>query len=234
MPVHKSDVIQELQDIGLTSYEARCYVSLASLGPSDPAKVAADSNVPKPSAYTALKGLAAKGWADVVTKKPATYRAKKPGDIREVVIAKADEAFRALDRVYRTEPAQETELVYTLRGSERVMAKVYEMLRRARRSIILVAPSMSLEDGKMLELLGEGIERGVSVRVIGDEGASGVLPPGAEIRTGSLVAMDLLVDDEVALIALPDYSACGWIDSPAVASHFKQFLELLWATSTPT
>jgi len=35
------------------------------------------------------------------------------------------------------------------------------------------------------------------------------------------------------LIALPDYSAAGWIDSPAVASHFKQFLELMWNTSSP-
>jgi hypothetical protein len=47
------------------------------------------------------------------------------------------------------------------------------------------------------------------------------------------VAVDLLVDGKAALISLPDYSACGWIDSPAVAEHFKQFLELLWSTSSP-
>jgi hypothetical protein len=92
---------------------------------------------------------------------------------------------------------------------------------------------MGLEDAKLLELLQEAVERKVKVRAIGDEEAVGILPPGTEIRTGNLVAVDLLVDDKAALIALPDYSACGWVDSPAVASNFKQFLELLWSTSSP-
>jgi len=82
-------------------------------------------------------------------------------------------------------------------------------------------------------LLLEATERGLKVRAICDEGAMGLLPPGVEIRTGNQVAFDLLVDDKVALIGLPDHSACGWVDSPAVASHFKQFLELLWSTSAP-
>ncbi len=225
-------MVRELQDLGLTSYEARCYVSLAALGSSDPAKVADDADVPKPSAYTALRGLASKGWVDLVVRKPATYRAKKPTDVKLMVASKMDETFGALESMYRAEPAEEAELVYTLRGSDKVLAKAYEMLRGARENIVLVAPTMSIEDPKLLELLEQALSKGVKVRVVGDEGVLGLLPPGTEIRIGNLVAMDLLVDDKVALIALPDYSACGWIDSPAVASHFKQFLELLWSTSS--
>lgn len=92
---------------------------------------------------------------------------------------------------------------------------------------------MSLENPKVLELLAEAAGRGVNVRAICDEEALGILPPGVDIRTGNQVAFDLLVDDKVALIGLPDHSAGGWVDSPAVASHFKQFLELLWSTSSP-
>ena len=231
--MHRSDIVQELQDLGLTSYEARCYVSLAALGASDPAKVADDADIPKPSAYTALSGLASKGWADRILLKPATYRAKSPSSIRAMVASKMDETFEALENVYRVEPMEEAELVYTLRGGDKVRAKVYELLRGAKESLVLVAPTMALEDGRLLELLEAAAKKGVKLRAVGDEGATGLLPPGAEVRTGNLVAMDLLVDDKVALIALPDYSACGWIDSPAVASHFKQFLELLWSTSTP-
>ena len=231
--MHKSDIIQQLQDLGLTSYEARCYVSLASLGPSDPRRVADDADIPHPSGYTALRGLASKGWADLVVKKPATYRAKKPANIKAMVASKLEDTFEALGKVYSPEPAEEAELVYTLRGSDKVLAKMYEMLRGARESVVFVAPSMGLEDAKLLGLLEQALNRGVKVRALGDEEAAGTLPPGAEVRTGNLVAVDLLVDDKVALIALPDYSACGWIDSPAVAGHFKQFLELLWSTSSP-
>jgi len=231
--LHKSDIVEELQDLGLTSYEARCYVSLAALGPSDPAKVADDADIPKPSAYTALRGLALKGWADLVVKKPTTYRAKKPSSIKSMVSAKVEETFEALENIYSPEPAEEAELVYTLRGSDKVLAKVYEMLRGAKESVVIVAPTMGLEDPRALELLADAAGRGVNVRAICDEEALGLLPVGVDIRTGNQVAFDLLVDDKVALIGLPDHSACGWVDSPAVASHFKQFLELLWSTSSP-
>ncbi len=233
MATHRPDIIQELQDLGLTSYEARCYVSLVAFGPSDPSKVAEDSDIPKPSAYTALRGLASKGWADLVVKKPATYRAKKPSSIRVMISSRVEDTFGELEKIYSPVPAEEAELVYTLRGYDKVMGKIYELLRGAKESLVLVAPSMGLGDPKMLDLLEEALSRGVKVRALGDEDAVALLPAGAEIRTGNLVAVDLLVDDKVALIGLPDYSACGWIDSPAVASHFKQFLELLWNTSSP-
>jgi HTH-type transcriptional regulator, sugar sensing transcriptional regulator len=231
--LHKSDLVQRLQELGLTGYEARSYISLASLGPADTAKVAADARIPRTSAYTALDELASKGWADLVVKKPATYRAKKPADVKAMVDSKMGEAFQELEKIYSPQPTEEAELVYTLRGSDRVLAKIYEMLRGARSSVVLVAPTMGLEDAKLLGLLQGAVERGVKVRAIGDGEAVGILPPGVEIRTGNLVAIDLLVDDKMAMIALPDYSACGWVDSPEVAGNFKQFLELLWSTSSP-
>ena len=231
--MNRSDVVEQLKDLGLTSYEAKAYVALAGLGPSEPKKVASDASIPYPSAYTALKTLDSKGWVDQVVKKPVTYRAKKPGDVKSMVSSRLDDTFKELQEVYRSEPAEEAELVYTLRGSEKVLGKVYELLRGARGSVMVVAPSMGLEDAKLMELLSELTARGVKVRAICDEDATGLLPPGVEIRTGNQVAFDLLVDDKVALIGLPDHSACGWIDSPAVASHFKQFLELLWSTSSP-
>ena len=232
--MNRGDVVEQLIDFGLTSYEAKAYVALAGLGPSEPRKVAEDAGIPYPSAYTALKSLQSKGWVDQVVKKPITYRAKKPASVKTMVSSKLEDTFKELQEMYRSEPTEEAELVYTLRGSEKVLAKVYELLRAAKESAIVVAPAMGLEDAKTMELLARAVERGVKIRAICDEGAQGLLPPGVEIRTGNQIAFDLLVDDKVALIGLPDHSACGWIDSPAVSSHFKQFLELLWGTSTPT
>jgi sugar-specific transcriptional regulator TrmB len=230
--LHRSDIVEQLMDFGLTSYEAKAYVALAGLGPSEPKKVAEEARIPYPSAYTALKTLQSKGWVELVVKKPVTYRAKKPGDVKTTISSSLEDTFRELQKVYRSEPTEEAELVYTLRGSDKVLAKIYEMLRGARKSVMVVAPAMGLENARVMELLSRATERGVEVRAICDEEAVGLLPPGVEIRTGNQVAFDLLVDDKVALIGLPDHSACGWVDSPTVASHFKQFLELLWSTSS--
>ena len=219
--------------MGLTGYEARAYVSLVGLGPSEPKRVGRDANIPYTSVYPAQEGLEEKGWVEEILAKPATYRAKKPSRVKDAVVSRLDDAFGALERMYKTESIQEGELVYTLRGAEKVLSKVYELLRGAKKSIMVVAPAVGLQDARVMELLSEAQGRGVYVRAICDEEATGFLPPGVVIRTGNQVALDLLVDDKVALIGLPDHSACGWIDSPAVASHFKQFLELLWGTSTP-
>jgi HTH-type transcriptional regulator, sugar sensing transcriptional regulator len=231
--VNRSDIVEQLTDVGLTSYEAKAYVALAGLGPSEPKRVANDAKIPYPSAYTALKTLESKGWVEQVVKKPVTYRAKKPASVKAMVSSRLEDTFKELQKVYRSEPTEEAELVFTLRGVDRVLNKIYEMLRGAKESVVVVAPAMGLEDAKIMELLADAMERGVKIRAICDEEAEEFLPPGVEIRKGNQVAFDLLVDDKVALIGLPDHSACGWIDSPAVASHFKQFLELLWSTSTP-
>jgi len=231
--VNRSDVVEQLKDLGLTSYEAKAYVALAGLGPSEPKKVASDASIPYPSAYTALKTLESKGWVERIIRKPVTYRAKKPASLKAMVSSRVEDTFKELERVYKSEPTEAAELVYTLRGREKVLNKIYEMLRAARESVMVVAPSMGLEDAKIMELLAEAVGRGVEARAVCDDEAIGLLPPGVEIRTGNQVAFDLLVDDKIALIGLPDHSACGWVDSPAVASHFKQFLELLWNTSSP-
>ena len=224
-------VVEQLKRLGLTGYEAKCYVSLVRLGPSDPRKVAADASIPYPSAYEALKELAREDWAEVVTKRPATYRASRPRAVKRMVESRVEETFEALERAYNPQPAEEAELVFTVRGREKVLAKICQMLNGAVESIVFVAPTMGLEEARLLEALEAAVARGVRVRAIGDEGALGILPPGIEIRMGNLVAVDVLVDGNAALISLPDYSACGWVNSPAVAGNFRQFLELLWNTS---
>ena len=231
--MNRVEIVEQLKATGLTSYEARAYVALAGLGPSEPKKVAGDAGIPYPSAYTALRTLESKGWVDQIVKKPVTYRAKKPASVKAMVSSRLEDTFKELEKIYKTEPTEEAELVYTLRGRDRVLDKVYEMLRGAKESAIVVAPSMGFEDAKIMELLAESVKRGVEVRAICDDEGVGLLPAGVEIRTGNHVAFDLLVDDNVALIGLPDHSACGWVDSPAVAAHLKQFLELLWSTSSP-
>jgi sugar-specific transcriptional regulator TrmB len=231
--MRNSAIEDQLRSFGLSSYEAKAYVSLVSLGPSEPKKIAKDAKVPYTSVYPALESLREKGWVEETLTRPVTYRAKKPSKVKDLLNGRLDEAFGALDKVYRTEPTEEVELVYTLRGREKVLAQVYDLIRGAKQSLVIVAPPIGLEDARIMELLSEAVERGVDVRAICDEEAQGYLPPGVRIRYGRQVAFDLLVDDKVALIGLPDHSACGWIDSPAVSSHFKQFLELLWETSTP-
>jgi len=233
LPEKEDGLSKELRKLGLTSYEAKCYVFLVKMGPSDPRKVAAKASMPYPSAYEALRRLGDLGWVELVTKRPAVYRARDPSTILGEVQSKLRETFDSLEAMYKATPADQAELVYTLRGRERVLSKLVEMIRGSRHSMMLVTPAETLEgSGPLLEEIRKAASRGVEIRVMTDEAELKSLPAKVEARTGSIFAFDLLVDDSTALIGLPDLSAAGWVDSSAVASHFMQFLELLWSTGS--
>jgi HTH-type transcriptional regulator, sugar sensing transcriptional regulator len=230
--VREDELSGELRKLGLTNYEARCYVFLVKLGPSDPRKVAARASMPYPNAYEALRRLADLGWVELVRKRPAVYRARDPSTILDEVQAKLKETFASLEAMYKATPAEQAELVYTLRGRERVVSKLVEMVRGARSSMMLVAPADTIEGSEtLLEEIRMAAGRRVKVRVLSDRADLKGLPAKVEARTGSIVAFDLLVDESTALIGLPDLSAAGWVESSAVAAHFMQFLELLWGAS---
>ncbi len=231
--MREDELSRDLRKLGLTSYEARCYVFLVKLGPSDPRKVAAKASLPYPSAYEALRRLGDLGWVELVTRRPAVYRARDPATIFDETQSKLKETFASLEAMYKATPSDETELVYTLRGKERVLSKLVEMIRGASSSMMLVTPAETLRGSEtLLEEIRKAAARGVEIRVMTDESKLKGLPPNVEARTGSIVAFDLLVDDSTALIGLPDFSAAGWVESSAVASHFMQFLELLWSAGS--
>lgn len=229
----EDELSTELRKLGLTSYQARCYVFLVKLGPSDPRKVAAKASMPYPSAYEALRRLGDLGWVELVTKRPAVYRARDPTTIFGEIQSRLKETFASLEAMYKATPTDQAELVYTLRGKERVLSKLVEMIRSAHASIMLVTPAETLEESStLLEEIRNAASRGVEIRVMTDQANPKGIPTTVDARTGSVVAFDLLVDEDTALIGLPDLSAAGWVESSAVASHFMQFLELLWSTGS--
>ena len=231
--MREEELSKELRKLGLTSYEARCYVFLVKLGPSDPRKLASKASVPYPSAYDALKRLNDLGWVEIVTRRPAVYRARAPNTILDEIQERLKKTFASLDEMYEVTPAEQAELVYTLRGKERVLSKLVEMIRGARKTMMLVTPAETFgTSGPLWDEVEGAVSRGVAVRMLLDEVDPKRLPSGVKARTGNIVAFDLLVDDKTALIGLPDLSACGWAESSAVASHFAQFLELLWTASS--
>ena len=100
-----SATVEELRDLGLTRYEAMCYISLAGLGPADPRRIAAEAGIPYPNAYEALSRLANMGWVELVKKRPATYRARRPESIKEMIASKLDGTFKTLCAALQGRPS---------------------------------------------------------------------------------------------------------------------------------
>jgi len=224
--------VGSLRKLGLTEYEARAYVSLAELGPSTPRDVAQRAKIPYPSAYDALKMLVSKGWAETAASRPTIYSPRSPEAIGKETIAGLREDFGQLERIYRDVSSRtpRVEIIYTVIGKDKVLRKMFEMLERVKRSATLAMPWNTELVNQVLPRLQDLERHGVEVQLITDSHKALSMLKRIRLRK-PILAIDLSVDDSEALIGLPDYSACGWVDNRFVAAHFKEFLNLMWSNS---
>lgn len=76
-------VIEKLQRIGLTEYEAKAYLALLSTHLNTATKVAEKSGVPRTKIYMILESLANKGWVRIYSGVPLLFKATDPGEVFE-------------------------------------------------------------------------------------------------------------------------------------------------------
>ena len=225
-------LVDPLRRLGLTEYEARAYISLAELGPSAPRDVARRAKIPYPSAYDALKTLVSKGWAEAAASRPTIYTPRAPTIIERETIAGLREAFEQLDKIYKDVSSRtpRAEIIYTVMGRDRVLKKMFEMLDRAEKSVTIVLPWNSPLNSLILRKLQDLERKRVEVRLMTDSSDARSSIRKARLRK-PVLAIDLLVDEQEALIGLLDYSACGWVENRLIAAHFREFLNLMWNSS---
>ena len=70
--------INNLQKLGLSPYEAKCYYTLLVYGNLIGKEIAKHSNVPPTSVYRNLESLKEKGFVQIIQKEPLTYQAVDP------------------------------------------------------------------------------------------------------------------------------------------------------------
>jgi len=225
-------LVDPLRRLGLTEYEARAYISLAELGPSNPRDVAQRAKIPYPSSYDALKTLVSKGWAEAAASRPTIYTPRAPAVIGRETITGLREAFEQLDKIYRDVSSRtpRAEIIYTVMGRDRVLKKMFEMLDRAEKTVTIVLPWGSPLNSLILRKLQDLERRKVEVRLMTDSSDARSSIRKARFRK-PVLAVDLLADEREALIGLLDYSACGWVENRFIAAHFREFLNLMWNSS---
>jgi len=78
-------VVEKLQKIGLTGYEAKAYISLLRYNIETASKLSSASGVPRTRIYSVLEALALKGWIRIYSGAPLLFRAVTPQKIFEEV-----------------------------------------------------------------------------------------------------------------------------------------------------
>lgn len=217
-------LVRWLNNLGLSDYEARAYIALISLEDGTADQIAKASTVPRTSMYKVMGTLEDK---DLVVSHPGKPRRYRPVDLDAVeqqLVADIKDGFDDLRSLKGSLTDLGTpQLVYTILGRERVLAKIGELIDDAVSSIFLSSPDMKVLRNEHGNRLGEAVKRGVHVVVVMEPFMKSPECNTCHRREG-LVITDLVVDNECSLLATPDFEICGFIDDPFITRHLESVL----------
>ena len=168
-------VVNELRELGLTTYEAQAYVALIQNPYTSATQLCNETGIPDSKIYFALEELQKKGLVVVSEGVPRHYKALPPkqalnklkGIITqqyEAQVGKLSQLSLALEPLHSKGEREDVELAYVVKGFDNVLARMIEVLSSARREAVVFIPSTEI-----LERLAPHLEKlrrgGVKIRL---------------------------------------------------------------------
>lgn len=220
-------LIESLQQLGLTSYEAKVLIALTRYGSGNVADIHALSGIPRSAVYGVLTKLKDKGVIETQNIKPMRYKALAPDQVIDRLKVNYENAVETsleqLENICHVPDASvEEDGVWNISGVKNVTDKIVQMLDSAKEEIILAStypsldkatetyPIMEVITTKLQEKLDEGLKVRITIsdrQAINDHLASKKSIHGAEVRVYStedsshlLKGGIFLVDDQELLV----------------------------------
>lgn len=235
------ELISSLKTFGLTDYEAKAYVALVSLGTASVTELSQICDVPRSNLYAVLENLGRKGFADVQKGRPVVFKAvsteKALEDTEKELLERFKRAKESVVRKLKDFKGKETSvvpaLIWGIKGYDNVLAKIQEMLKKAKSEVLINVPDPSIFNEKIYDEMKKASERGVKIKMaIEKSGDVAKFRPIGMLRIREKIhGTDMVVDEREVLVAPSLPIAAAWIDNPDMAVHVKDFLNLVWKDS---
>lgn len=196
----RATAIHRLEQFGLSTYAARTFVALSTLGVGTARDVSRIAEVPRTRVYDAAEELRERGLVETTASDPRRFRALSP----ETTVRTLQEESRhriaslreSLEPLEPTEPRVEQRGVWTVDGGHAVVERVRTLVENADDEVVYMCVEQLLTD-ESLAALRDAADRGVTVRIAG-------LSPAAEEQV-----LDRIPEAE------PFDSMWAWSDGPA-------------------
>ena len=235
------ELINGLKAFNLSDYEAKAYIALSSLGTASVTEVSQICDVPRSNLYSVLESLNERGFVDVQRGRPVLFKAVSPEkaleDAEKELSDRTKKARESVVRKLKDFKGKETSivpaLIWGIKGSSNVLAKIQEIIKKSRSEIMINVPDVSIFDEKIYEELEKASERGVKVKMaVEKKGDIEKFKKICMVRVREKIhGIDIVVDDKEVLVAPSFPIAAAWIDNPEMAVHVKDFLTLVWKDS---
>lgn len=258
-----NELVESLQQLGLTSYEAKVLVALTQYGSCTAADIHALSGIPRSAVYGVITKLDDKGLIETQNTKPMRYKVPAPDVIINRLKADYEKAIEfsreQLENIYNERGGEkEEDTVWNISGVKNVNDKIVQMLESAKEEIIFASSYTSLSEvtkvypimDSIREAVRKKLSEGVKAKFTGRDTnhVEEILRefPGVQIRTYTsrkrshpLKGGILLIDSREILVVtikddvVPININATWYNGKEHVQIFKHFIDTEWDSSVP-
>ncbi len=244
-----------MEDLGLTSYEIRVYLSLLESGSMTASDMSKRSGVPYSKIYEVLNSLEEKGWLESNSSRPQKFFPKSPSTALEITRTRHDNNFREshstimseLMPMYTKSGMKEKPEIWVATGIMNIAVKVNEIIQNSQNELLVALPQVAENVAKPLQpLLRTLHDKGVKINIL----ASAKINPEilkalsrvADVRLkDGLFGGGVIGDSKQVVILLGEGSGEGGAVEPiaisaehaGLAVFAKGYFEYLWEDSNP-
>lgn len=240
------EVRRVLREIGLTDYETRGYLALLKHGVLTARDVSEYGGVPYSKVYETLNSLERKGWIESERGRPSRYYPKSPSEALEEAKLRLKDMMNGWKRVilnelqplYERRELREKPDIWILRGEFSVLAKLQEMLSRAKGEVMVAAPKFAKKFVDVgIPLFAHLHNTNVKVLVmVTKEWNIKKLQNIGEIKVrDNMFGGGIIIDSKEALLFLGEKekpTLVIWSNHTGLVKFARDYFQHLWSSST--
>lgn len=220
------ELVQRLQPLGFSQYEARAYCALLQRSPANGHEVAKTAGIPTSKVYETLERLLQKGAVLVQRSDPTLWAPVPYRDLTATLRDRMETNLTAVEQgLAQLGHEQDTKLTWSLSGHGHVVDSMRRAIDRTRERLSAAIPSGDLEE--LTPALRAAAERGVAIDLVAGDGPALDLPEGERVHVrrrpdggqgNGRLAVVLGDGEETVLADLGQARPEGmWTHHPAVA-----------------
>ncbi|NHN47316.1 TrmB family transcriptional regulator [Halostella sp. JP-L12] len=167
MPTEEQ-AVKLLEELGITEYEARCFVALSRVPKATAKEVSELSDVPRSRVYDAVDRLHRRGLVDVQQSEPREYRSISKESAIEILRddyeSTLDAVDEALSDLRKSEELEDTG-AWAIADQDHVSNRIATLVEDAESEIYVLVADDRMIDGKLCELLSVAADHDLTVLV---------------------------------------------------------------------
>lgn len=240
--------IEILKRAGLSSHEARAYISLLREGKADALTIAKKTGIPYSKIYTVMKHLREMGFVEVDRTRPRIYYPISPEKVKALLRRRMEERWEALGKLFsehllplfngsRASEKGEFEIIYDM---DLAAQRLLNLIMASKMSIEALIPDVSEENFEYIRLLLEALRRtGLTLKILAAQEISKYfsnLKKNYDIRVTGASPIGLVISDTRQLLLIwmrGDKITALSTENPTLIEMASKLFNTIWGKATP-